>query len=928
MSMHPKSIAILTLVALTQLSGCAKESPESMVQSAKESIQASDYKAAIVELKGALQLAPNNITARLLLGEALQVQEQWENSEKELRKALSLGASSELVLPKLAHALVVQGKFQEAIDLKEPSYGMKSEALAAMLAERAVAYMGLKNQEQAVLTIAEGEKILARAGEGNSSKELSLAKAQLALLNKKTTDAVSILDAALRQNPKFLDALSLKAQLLLMANNDIAALNIYQQILAIDKNQLRGQLAIAGIYQKAGNLEAADKALQVAENISRNSPLVLFSRATIDLSLGKIKIANAAIQQVLRNTPDHLPSLLLEATTSYELGNYEKSRKNAEYVLTQIPGSISAARILAASQLKLSDPQGALATLHPFLKTHDNDAITLSMIGDAMLQTHDYANAMAYLDRAAKLEPQNPSFKSQQAAAHLAQGELDQAISAIEKAATLSVKPGQADMVLIMLQLKKPDYDQALKSITALENKLPNNPIPHNLRAAAYLGQNNVGLARQSLEKAIAIDPKFFPAAANLARLDVQDKNLQAAQSRFEAVLAADKNNVSAMLGLAELAAVGKQDKKQLNWLEKAVKADAKSIQPRKQLIAYYLAKKEYTNALAHAKDLVNQNPQSVAALDILGATQLVSHDNNAAIATFTQLAEKTQASPAALYHLALAEIAAKDVHAARANLQKALMLKADFVQAYDSLIQIEMAAGKPDAALLFARQMQAQQPISVLGFDREADIQLSLKRYALAINAYQRSIDLGAGAAGLAKLHHGLILSGDSKAAEQRLNAWIKLHPTDQVARDYAASYYMSAGRTRDAIVQYETILKATPNNAITMNNLATLYHQEKDGRAQAMAEQALKLRSDEPNIMDTLGWILVEKGDLSRSVGLLGSAVSLAPKAGGIRYHYAVALARAGKKTEARKELATAISVGGQFPELENAKTLLKEL
>jgi len=67
---------------------------------------------------------------------------------------------------------------------------------------------------------------------------------------------------------------------------------------------------------------------------------------------------------------------------------------------------------------------------------------------------------------------------------------------------------------------------------------------------------------------------------------------------------------------------------------------------------------------------------------------------------------------------------------------------------------------------------------------------------------------------------------------------------------------------------------------------------------------------------------------GQLPRATELLSKAAGKDPESGSIRYHYGVALARSGRKAEARKELGAAIASGQKFPELEEAKSLLKSL
>jgi putative PEP-CTERM system TPR-repeat lipoprotein len=662
--------------------------------------------------------------------------------------------------------------------------------------------------------------------------------------------------------------------------------------------------------------------------LAPKSRTAYYLQALVDLQTNKYPEALDALQQVLRITPDYLPALLAYATVSYGLGHYEQSISSASKILGAAPGYIPAAKILAGSLLKTGDVNGALKTLAPLLPRHPDDAQLLALAGDTYFRAKDYNKAMEYLDRASILDPQNAVIKTRLAAGHLAEGESDKALAALEQAASLNTSPGQADLALVTLHLQRKEFDQALQAIAALEKKLPNNPVIHNLRAAALLGKRDRAGARKALEQALAIQPTFFPAAINLARLDMADNKPDAAKKRFEAILEKDKNNAQALMALADLAAIQKQESEYVNWLERAAKADSKAIKPRTALARYYLAKKDSRKALAVANEAVSANPDSLEALNLLGATQMATGDKAASVTTFTRMAQKAPQSPGVLLALARAQIFNKELGNARVNLQQALKVKPDFLQAQETLMWVELSDSKPDAALQIARQLQTQQPRSPTGFGNEGDILLTQKKYPQAVKAYELAISKGAGSSVLIKLHRAYLLAGDAKAADQRLAAWIKQHPKDAVVRTYAAEYYTSSNRNRDAIVQYEEALKLTPESALALNNLAGLYQREKDGRALATAEKALKLAPEHPGVQDTLGWILLEQGQLPRAVELLGKAAAKVPKAGPIRYHYGAALARVGKKAEARRELEAAIATGQKFPELEDAKALLKSL
>ena len=77
-----------TLASLLILSGCGKKSPEELIVSAKQEIQAEQHQKAVVSLKSALQDQPDNPEARLLLGQDLQSQSEWSARASRVSRCL------------------------------------------------------------------------------------------------------------------------------------------------------------------------------------------------------------------------------------------------------------------------------------------------------------------------------------------------------------------------------------------------------------------------------------------------------------------------------------------------------------------------------------------------------------------------------------------------------------------------------------------------------------------------------------------------------------------------------------------------------------------------------------------------------------------------------------------------------------------------
>jgi len=143
-----------------------------------------------------------------------------------------------------------------------------------------------------------------------------------------------------------------------------------------------------------------------------------------------------------------------------------------------------------------------------------------------------------------------------------------------------------------------------------------------------------------------------------------------------------------------------------------------------------------------------------------------------------------------------------------------------------------------------------------------------------------------------------------------------------------YLAGTYMTDRQNKAAIGQYQTILKDNPTYVPALNNLAWLYQQQGDPVALEYAEKAHQLAAGEPTVLDTLGWILIEQGNTDRGLPLLQKAVSLAPTAPEIRYHLALGLIKTDDKSRARKELEQLLSTSKNFPNIDDARALLKQM
>jgi tetratricopeptide (TPR) repeat protein len=151
--------------------------------------------------------------------------------------------------------------------------------------------------------------------------------------------------------------------------------------------------------------------------------------------------------------------------------------------------------------------------------------------------------------------------------------------------------------------------------------------------------------------------------------------------------------------------------------------------------------------------------------------------------------------------------------------------------------------------------------------------------------------------------------------------------HDDDSV-RFVLAGSLIGAGQIVPAIEQHEILLARQPESATLLNNLAWLYSRQGDDRALDYARRAHRIKPAAPEIADTLGWLLVERGELKRGLELLRQANATVPDNPEIGYHLAAALYRDGEDATARRLLKTVLAGAAGFADAADARALLRRL
>jgi tetratricopeptide (TPR) repeat protein len=144
-------------------------------------------------------------------------------------------------------------------------------------------------------------------------------------------------------------------------------------------------------------------------------------------------------------------------------------------------------------------------------------------------------------------------------------------------------------------------------------------------------------------------------------------------------------------------------------------------------------------------------------------------------------------------------------------------------------------------------------------------------------------------------------------------------------------ASNKGKAGKADEAIKIYERILEKYPNHILAANNLAMmLLNGEPD---QQLLDRAMALvskygTSNNPIVLDTLGWAHIKRGEYDKAISVLSRALNKESKLPEIDYHIAVAYHNSGKQDKAKEHLEAALSTEKDFEGIDDAQELMEKL
>jgi putative PEP-CTERM system TPR-repeat lipoprotein len=737
--------------------------------SAVRHVEAGALRAAVIELKNALQRNPDHVEARVLLGEVYLRLADGASAEKELRAALRIGEDRERVLVALGQALLLQGRFEDLLG-EIPAEGLADERGLEALLLRGEAQTRLARHEAARQSY---EMAVALRPE-DPRGYLGLGRLSLTMGDYAAAEAKAA--EALRRQTGLAEARLLLAEARRQGGAAEEAASLFGEVLgAADLSageRLRALLGRASALIALGRDAAAEDDLDALRDLAPATPLAAYLQAGIEFRRRDLAAARNTLERAAPALAEFPPAQLLFAVVHFDSAEFETARVWAVRYLAGQPDSLEARKLLGAILLRLDAPDEALKALGPARAQAPEDPQVLLLLGTACLRSGRTEEAAGMLQRAAEIAPEDPRVLGQLALSHIASGRREEAQTALDGTLDLGAGAASIGYTLVFARLRAGEFDAALRSAQDLRERFPDSPLPAHLAGGAQVALGKHAAARESFEAVLAIDPAFHQARANLAALKARDGDLSAAEAEYQQILSVEADHPEALIGLAAVANARGDEAETARWLRRAVQAAPQALKPALALADHYARLGDTAAAVAAIEALSTRRPNDPQVLVALARAQENAGQRDAALRSYERLVRASDDVPAARLLLAQAQLAAGDLPAAQQSYENLKQLQPDNPVVWNNLAWLYQQSGD-QRALAHGQRALELAPDQPAIMDTFGWILLDEGQVARAAELLRQAHERIPEAADIA-YHYAVALhrNGDSDAARQLLRA------------------------------------------------------------------------------------------------------------------------------------------------------------
>jgi len=674
---------VLLVFFIFNLSGCSDPNAKKVkhYKRALEYVKIHDSKAAIIELKNAIQIDAKFADARYQLGLLYLQEGNPQAAFGELQRTVSLDPKNLDAGVKVAEFNLLSHKKDECRKYVEQVLKVNPDYQdgLALLANLEMIEGNFTKAEEAI------NKALTQAPENDKFYNI---KGRILIAQNKWEEGGKLFQKAISLNPDKFTNYQTMLMFYRQQKNEAAIQPLVDTMVAKFPDNPQMYLMLADLYQQKGDLELAEHSLLKLIKIKNESVPFRLILADFYKNHQLADKAETFLHTSLADFPDDVQLQVALAELNFDLQKFDQAKSIMEAVLADNPANGGAILIKARFLIKDGKNKEALELIAPLTSDYPKwpdpyfyTALTQLRLGKAEL-------AQKAIETALKINGNNDRYHALAAQIQLTQGNSTEA----GKEATLALRINQQNSIAVrilakaLLQAKK--YDKAIDFIGKLNKEAVAGDVELlGSLGIAYLGLDNKEKARQTFADLLVLAPDNSKALALLTGLTF-GKDFPGAIEFVKKQIALNETAGHYVL-LGDLLTKNKQYEEALQAYEKVQKLtpnDPQGYVLSARLLSY-LGRTDQTKA--QYEELLKTDPDSIPGLMGLATTYEVQGKLTEAKIKYARALEIQPGLPAAANNLAWL-LASED----GADLGEALRLAMQAKQAFPNQANIADTLG------------------------------------------------------------------------------------------------------------------------------------------------------------------------------------------------------------------------------------------
>ena len=540
----------------TALAALAKEpgNPDAYTVLATERIMSQDTGKALEYLNKGLEKNEKNLSLQLIKIKVLENTKQFDTVEKTYQQIIGLYPDAPSLKKSLAQFYFNQGnkdaaqaQLQKIVDqnpqdltaklelvkfvmaTKTPADGRKMlEAMANKEPQNFPLSFALVNlyQSQNDLPAADAllQKIVANAGDKEEGLKAKMMVATQHIRNNKIPEGRKLIDEVIKVDPRFEDALMLKAGLQIDDKKYDEAVSDLRTLLRDKPNSSQAQFLLARAHELSGSAQLADENYVKALESSKYAPIYVVSYAQSLIKRQQADRAEKVLETSLKNNPRSKDVLIMLAQSkiakedwagAQQLADQAKGLGNNDVVSEQITGALLARK---------NDFDGSVDAFKRAHKAAPRDIQPVVSAVKVLLQSKRHNEAIAFLDSVLNDDPDNFEVALLKGQVHAMAGDTSKSVEIFKQIIVKNPKNAAGYQQLAVAQLRANNVKEAQSTVDTGLQAVPNNFALNITQANIHELAGDFDAAINTYETILKTNPNAEIVINNLASLITDNK--------------------------------------------------------------------------------------------------------------------------------------------------------------------------------------------------------------------------------------------------------------------------------------------------------------------------------------------------------------------------------------------------------------------